>query len=159
MIFYQEKIGNFNADFYNINGLTVKTKKRREHLSDEDVQSNKAQFEIFKKSLDNNQEKIRKLSTKSGEDLSEFEEFMNGDFNDEEMDELVEVESENFIEAVMSSTTTNENRKSLPPPVKTNVSWIEYINAPKGSPPCIGRPVKVKESRRTFKATVAMVNN
>lgn len=40
--FLQETIGDFNADFYHINGLTLEQKKRREHLSEEDLQKNKA---------------------------------------------------------------------------------------------------------------------
>lgn len=44
-----ELIGPFLADFYVINGLTLESRKRREHLTDEDLQKNKAIFESFTK--------------------------------------------------------------------------------------------------------------
>jgi len=45
----QETIGDFNADFYHINGLTLEQKKRREHLTEEDLQKNKAIMESLTK--------------------------------------------------------------------------------------------------------------
>lgn len=40
-------VGKFNADFYYLNGLTLESRKRREHLSEEDLQKNKAIVESF----------------------------------------------------------------------------------------------------------------
>ncbi|XP_066588424.1 uncharacterized protein [Prorops nasuta] len=37
-----EMVGPFHADFYQINGIVLESKKRREHLSEEDIQKNKA---------------------------------------------------------------------------------------------------------------------
>ncbi|CAK8689558.1 ankyrin repeat domain-containing protein 13C-B-like [Clavelina lepadiformis] len=37
-----EKIGQFDADFYRIYGLKLVTRKRREHLSEEDIKKNKS---------------------------------------------------------------------------------------------------------------------
>lgn len=37
-----DHVGTFYADFYGINGLCLESRKRREHLSDEDLQKNKA---------------------------------------------------------------------------------------------------------------------
>lgn len=51
-----------------------------------------------------------------------------------------------------------ERRQSLPKPDVPTVSWEEYINAPVGQPPCIGRPYISKESNKVFKATIAMVS-
>lgn len=42
-----EKIGDFPADVYRLNGLTFQTRKRREHLSEEDIKKNKALREAF----------------------------------------------------------------------------------------------------------------
>ena len=42
-------VGKFNADFYYLNGLTLESRKRREHLSEEDLQKNKAIVESFTK--------------------------------------------------------------------------------------------------------------
>ncbi|KAI7691500.1 hypothetical protein SSS_06284 [Sarcoptes scabiei] len=77
---------------------------------------------------------------------------INGDEDDED-DSIMDVKA-----AIVSSTNgLIKRRKSLPPPLKQNISWSEYINAPKGNPPCLGRPWKTKDSNRTFKATIAMV--
>ena len=40
-------VGPFNADFYQINGMVLESRKRREHLSEEDLQKNKAIMESF----------------------------------------------------------------------------------------------------------------
>lgn len=48
-----EQVGQFEADFYNINGLVMESRKRREHLSEEDVQSNRQLIETLKRSMDN----------------------------------------------------------------------------------------------------------
>ena len=42
-----ENIGSFAADFYKISGLTMVTRKRREHLSDDDIKKNKSLKEAF----------------------------------------------------------------------------------------------------------------
>lgn len=49
IIYLQEMVGKFNADFYYLNGLTLESRKRREHLSEEDLQKNKAIVESFTK--------------------------------------------------------------------------------------------------------------
>lgn len=42
-------VGPFNADFYQINGMILASRKRREHLSEEDLQKNKAIMELLTK--------------------------------------------------------------------------------------------------------------
>nr|XP_039259237.1 ankyrin repeat domain-containing protein 13C-like [Styela clava] len=42
-----EKIGKFPADFYRLKGLTFQTRKRREHLSEEDIRKNRALRDAF----------------------------------------------------------------------------------------------------------------
>lgn len=42
-------VGPFNADFYQINGMVLESRKRREHLSEEDLQKNKAIIESLTK--------------------------------------------------------------------------------------------------------------
>lgn len=42
-------VGPFQADFYVINGMVLESRKRREHLSEEDLQKNKAIMESFTK--------------------------------------------------------------------------------------------------------------
>jgi hypothetical protein len=45
----QEMVGNYSADFYVINGMVLETRKRREHLSTDDLRKNKALLENFAK--------------------------------------------------------------------------------------------------------------
>lgn len=45
----KEMVGPFNADFYQINGMVLESRKRREHLSEEDLQKNKAIMESLTK--------------------------------------------------------------------------------------------------------------
>ena len=40
-------VGPFNADFYQINGIVLESRKRREHLSEEDLRNNRAIMESF----------------------------------------------------------------------------------------------------------------
>lgn len=42
-------MGNFLADFYAVNGLVLESRKRREHLSEEDILRNKAMMESLSK--------------------------------------------------------------------------------------------------------------
>ena len=42
-------VGNYRATFYNVNGINLETRKRREHLSDADLQKNKQLLESFTK--------------------------------------------------------------------------------------------------------------
>ncbi|NXH18404.1 A13CB protein, partial [Bucco capensis] len=44
-----ERVGNFLADFYLVNGLVLESRKRREHLSEEDILRNKALMESLSK--------------------------------------------------------------------------------------------------------------
>ncbi|XP_031721071.1 ankyrin repeat domain-containing protein 13C-like [Anarrhichthys ocellatus] len=104
-----EKIGNFLADFYSVNGLVLESRKRREHLSEEDILRNKAIMESLSK----------------GGSISE----------------------QNF-EPV--------RRQSLTAPDPNTISWEEYIAAEQGKPPHLGRELVCKESKKNFKATVAM---
>ena len=54
----------------------------------------------------------------------------------------------------LGSETTRKS--SLTPPSEPDLSWQSYINSSPGEPPCLGREHLCKESRKTFKATVAM---
>ncbi|GCB69988.1 hypothetical protein scyTo_0001167 [Scyliorhinus torazame] len=104
-----ERVGNFLADFYSVNGLVLESRKRREHLSEEDILRNKAIMESLSK----------------GGNLME----------------------QNF-EPV--------RRQSLSPPPANTITWEEYISAESGKAPHLGRELVCKESKKTFKATIAM---
>ncbi|XP_072505929.1 ankyrin repeat domain-containing protein 13C isoform X2 [Notamacropus eugenii] len=104
-----ERVGNFLAYFYLVNGLVLESRKRREHLSEEDILRNKAIMESLSK----------------GGNLME----------------------QNF-EPV--------RRQSLTPPPPNTITWEEYISAKNGKAPHLGRELVCKESKKTFKATIAM---
>ncbi|KAM4871731.1 ankyrin repeat domain-containing protein 13C [Thomomys bottae] len=104
-----ERVGNFLADFYLVNGLVLESRKRREHLSEEDILRNKAIMESLSKGgslIEQNFEPVR--------------------------------------------------RQSLTPPPQNTITWEEYISAENGKAPHLGRELLCKESRKTFKATIAM---
>ncbi|XP_018582357.1 ankyrin repeat domain-containing protein 13C [Scleropages formosus] len=104
-----ERVGNFLADFYSVNGLVLESRKRREHLSEEDILRNKAIMESLSKGgnlIEQNFEPVR--------------------------------------------------RQSLTAPSPNTISWEEYINAENGKAPHLGRELVCKESKKSFKATVAM---
>uniref|UniRef100_A0A3Q3KT50 Ankyrin repeat domain 13C n=1 Tax=Mastacembelus armatus TaxID=205130 RepID=A0A3Q3KT50_9TELE len=104
-----ERVGNFLADFYSVNGLVLESRKRREHLTEEDILRNKAIMESLSK----------------GGNLIE----------------------QNFEPA---------RRQSLTPPSPNTISWEEYITADNGKAPHLGRELVCKESKKNFKATIAM---
>uniref|UniRef100_A0A4W5NAA2 Ankyrin repeat domain 13C n=1 Tax=Hucho hucho TaxID=62062 RepID=A0A4W5NAA2_9TELE len=104
-----ERVGNFLADFYSVNGLVLESRKRREHLSEEDILRNKAIMESLSKGgnlIEQNYEPVR--------------------------------------------------RQSLTAPSPNTISWEEYIDAENGKAPHLGRDLVCKESKKNFKATVAM---
>nr|KAF6503845.1 ankyrin repeat domain 13C [Rousettus aegyptiacus] len=47
-------------------------------------------------------------------------------------------------------------RQSLTPPPQNTITWEEYISAENGKAPHLGRELVCKESKKTFKATIAM---
>ncbi|XP_061042439.1 ankyrin repeat domain-containing protein 13C isoform X2 [Eubalaena glacialis] len=104
-----ERVGNFLADFYLVNGLVLESRKRREHLSEEDILRNKAIMESLSKGgniMEQNFEPIR--------------------------------------------------RQSLTPPPQNTITWEEYTSSENGKAPHLGRELVCKESKKTFKATIAM---
>ncbi|XP_054646199.1 ankyrin repeat domain-containing protein 13C isoform X3 [Dunckerocampus dactyliophorus] len=104
-----ERVGNFVADFYSVNGLVLESRKRREHLSEEDILRNKAIMESLSK---------------------------GGNLTDQNFEPV--------------------RRQSLTPPSPNVASWEEYITADYGKAPQLGRELVCKESKKNFKATVAM---
>ncbi|XP_051713589.2 ankyrin repeat domain-containing protein 13C isoform X6 [Oryctolagus cuniculus] len=51
---------------------------------------------------------------------------------------------------------TPVRRQSLTPPPQNTITWEEYISAENGKAPHLGRELVCKESKKTFKATIAM---
>lgn len=50
-------------------------------------------------------------------------------------------------------------RDSLTPPDEPTIPWTDYMQADPGEYPTLGRQLVYKETSKTFRATVAMVNN
>lgn len=104
-------VGPYQAEFFSINGLVIESRKRREHLTQEDLRKNKALMETLTKG--------------SSSSLTEG----------------------NNAEPI--------RRGSLPPPIKCNLSWNDYINS--SHQPNLGRTLICKDVSKTFRATLAMV--
>ncbi|KAJ8362102.1 hypothetical protein AAFF_G00396660, partial [Aldrovandia affinis] len=105
----KERVGSFLADCFAVNGLVLESRKRREHLSEEDILRNKAVMETWSK----------------GGNMAEHS-----------------------YEPV--------RRQSLTSPSPNTLSWEEYITASVCVAPHLGRELLCKESKKNFKATVAM---
>lgn len=124
----REHVGPFMADFYVISGFTVESRKRREHLTEEDLQKNRAIIESLTRNPSSNAP-----NGTNGHSL------------------------ENDDRSSSPSEFLYQRRPSLvPPPRSHRVSWKEYISAPRGSCPTLGRPQVAKMSSKSFKATLAM---
>ncbi|KAM4022233.1 LOW QUALITY PROTEIN: ankyrin repeat domain-containing protein 13C [Anomaloglossus baeobatrachus] len=78
-----ERVGNFLADFYLVNGLILESRKRREHLSEEDILRNKAIMESLSKGgnlLEQNFEPVRRQSlTPPPPNTITWEEYMSAE--------------------------------------------------------------------------------
>ncbi|KAI8509697.1 Ankyrin repeat domain-containing protein 13C, partial [Branchiostoma belcheri] len=105
-----ESVGTFSADYYHIGGILLESRKRREHLSAEDLKKNKELLDSLSRGF--------------------------------------------FVENSCDQPCVR--RESIQPPPPSPVSWEEYVTAPSGRWPHLGRPMVVKESRKSLKATVAM---
>ena len=130
----REMVGAFLADFYSISGLCLESQKRREHLTEEDLQKNKMFIENLTR-LNNNANNSNNSSVNSSPTQSESS---HG-----------------------GSENPRENRrKSLPKPPPNRFTWNQYVNTESGRPPCIGREIVCKKNSKTLKSTlVAMVSN
>ncbi|XP_067627205.1 ankyrin repeat domain-containing protein 13C [Eurosta solidaginis] len=118
--------GQYQCDLYSIQGLVLKQRKRREHLSHEDLQKNKALVD----SITRGGRRASVNSTNGGGGSS-------GD-------------------STNGSSTEMPRRCSLQPPSLPTITWDEYINAKGGNCPQLGRPPVHKQSNKNIRATVAM---
>ncbi|XP_030376955.1 ankyrin repeat domain-containing protein 13C [Scaptodrosophila lebanonensis] len=130
--------GQYQCEIYTIQGLVLKQRKRREHLSNEDLQKNRAIVETITK----------------------------GGITDARRASLASQQQPTPPDSDTSTTpTTSTNgltlpelprRSSLQAPPPTMVTWEKYIGAPIGKCPILGRPPVHKQSNKTLRATVAM---
>lgn len=115
--------GQYQCEIYTIQGLVLKQRKRREHLSNEDLQKNRAIVETITKGGGSHAQDPNAATTPTGSNLT--------------LPEL-------------------PRRSSLQPPPATTVTWSQYIGAPVGKCPQLGRTPVHKQSNKTLRATVAM---
>jgi len=129
-----EHLNDYLCHFFDITNLYIVTKLRVEHLSEEEL-----------KKMEEKQLKMKKHLTAGalvGSSDGEKGEASNKSENDQDVQGL-----DDFMEDIVY-------RPSLPPPPENHLSWDEYLD--NKNMPCIGRTPKVKESRKEFKAQIAM---
>ena len=139
-----EQLNGYLCHFFDINNLFIVTKLRVEHLSDEELKRREEKQQKIKKQLSSGA--IISSTTTSDNQKSPSTTLVTPSNTSDDIRGLDEIEMEDEI----------EYRPSLPPPPKNTVPWDEYINSQAGSAPCIGRRIKSKESKKEFKAQVAM---
>ena len=136
-----EVVNGYMCQFYDIKNLFIISKLRLEHLSEDEL-----------KKREEAQQKMKDRLTSKGA-LKSSESFNNNGKN--KLEDIDEMNFEGLKDIELEQEI--KHRPSLPPPPKTNVSWDDYINAKDGSCPLIGRKTQCKESKKEFKAQIAMV--
>lgn len=136
-----EKVGRYNAALYNFNNVFLVTRKRREHLNDEDIKRNKL---AYKGAMH-----VLKFGKKPS--MRDLEEASNSDSNNTDNDNIENSQQDDDLGFLETS-----HRESLSPPPATNVTWEEYLQAEAGKFPNLGREQKIKVVKTAFKASVAM---
>jgi ankyrin repeat domain-containing protein 13 len=132
-----EQINNYMCQFYDVNNLFIVSKIRNEHMTDDEI-----------KKLEEKQKKMKK-SLNSGGQMKDYEKVSAGE-NANGDEEDLEDDIDDFLNV--------EHKPSLTPPPDSHVSWNDYIEAPIGDWPNIGRQMRIKESRKEFKAQLAVVS-
>lgn len=141
-----EKVGFYDAALYNFHNVFLVTKKRREHLRDEDIKRNKTAYKALVYAL-----KFGKKPPSSsdigepddldllvdGREIGETKQ-VEGELEDEDKEEVV------------------KHRESLEPPPPSNVTWEQYCQAEPGKFPTLGREQRLKVTKTAVKASVAM---
>lgn len=128
------KVGRFNASLYDFTNVFLVTRKRREHLSEEDLKRNKLAYRSAVH--------IFKFGEKPSQSAQEAQ--ANSDQSTQDDDEDQD-EEDRVI-----------HRESLPPPPPTRVSWDDYINSEVGDAPCLGREIQCKVVKKPVRASVAL---
>lgn len=146
-----EKVGRYNASLYNFSNLFLVTRKRREHLKEEDLKRNKIAYksfvDIFKHGIKPNSKVNNEISTQQQETNNN-----NGCKDDQKLS----VTGQANPNQQDPSTPVIQHRESLRPPPPTNVTWEQYIQSKPGQFPNLGREQKCKMIHTPFKASVAM---
>ncbi|XP_017033326.1 ankyrin repeat domain-containing protein 13C isoform X1 [Drosophila kikkawai] len=131
--------GQYQCEIYTIQGLILKQRKRREHLSHEDLQKNRAIVETI---------------TKGGPSANHQPDGRRSSLNSQH----TATPPETNTPTAPNGITLPElpRRSSLQAPPATTVTWQQYLDAEVGKCPQLGRPPVHKQSNKTLRATVAM---
>lgn len=124
---------------------------RNEHLSDEEVRKREEKQKKMKEKI--NSHHLKKSKSKSKNNNNSDIDSLGQDLNEVNIEE----DGAEYYGDDLDDEFNIEHRPSLPPPPKTGVSWNEYITAEESRWPNLGRKVRIKESKKEFKAQLAMV--
>jgi hypothetical protein len=133
-----EQINGYMCQFYDVNNLFIVSKLRNEHMTDDEI-----------KKLEEKQKKLKKSFNNHQPDNNNYEQLNNSSHDNNNNNNNDDDDINDFLNI--------EYKPSLQPPPDSHVSWNDYINAPSGNWPVIGRVLRVKESKKEFKAQLAMV--
>lgn len=131
------KVGRYNAALYDFTNVFLVVRKRREHLSEDDLKRNKNAY-------------------RSAVHIFEFGEKPNTKDLDKASSQDGDAENADESDSMEGQEETVDHRESLPPPPSTNVTWQQYIQAEPGNYPTIGREQRCKILRKPVKASVAL---
>jgi hypothetical protein len=143
-----EPTNGYLCQFYDMSNLFIVSKLRSEHLSEEEIKKNEENHKKMRQKLLKNSE-----NSQSSNSLSQLTK-NNANAEDQDL-------TQNFedIDDIKLNFSDVEFRPNLPPPDKASVTWNEYINSNEGQWPCLGRKHRSKESKKEFKAQLAMVSH
>jgi hypothetical protein len=149
------------------------SKLRNEHLSEEEIKKREEKQKKMKEKMNshhhkhshakkptkpkqqqtnNNGADAESLSNKSSNNVADLEEVnLEEADGDEAGENEADYDDDDFDDFMI------EHRPSLPPPPKTMATWSEYITAEEAKWPTLGRKMRCKESKKEFKAQLAMV--
>lgn len=135
-----DQIGDYQAAIYNFDNVFLVTRKRREHLTDEDMKRNKMAYKAAISIFKFGKKPVLEDLGPANED-GDDEENINDNYSDRQRDDQPD---------------EVEHRPSLAPPPACNITWEEYLGSKPGEFPILGRKHKCKTSTTAFKASVAM---
>ncbi len=144
-----EQVNGYTCQFYDVNGLYIVSKLRSEHLSEEEMKKRAEQQKKVQEHL--TRSKSSGLENSNKDSTSSYNKINS-------VDNLTDLEKIEENSSLGEFEDAIEYRPSLPAPPKTNATWNDYINSEEGKHPVLGRPVRCKESKKEFKAQLAMVS-
>lgn len=155
---------------------------RNEHLSEEEIRKREEKQKKMKEKMNNHHSHMKKSKSKQKIEISNRSNSNSATNSDldiltNENNVNISNNNSNSLTSIRSSSNGQElddvdledmegdfddffieHRPSLAPPPKTTATWGEYISAEEGCWPNLGRKIRCKESKKEFKAQLAMVS-